>query len=196
MKMTKSEAGKLGAEKTILKFKIISEEKKVSYLNNPNLCTCCNSPIAYEKRNNKFCSQSCSASFNNSARGRKTSSCLNCGKEIGEGGKYCSRICQNEFETKEKLEVWNTTGKLSQAAIRFIREKFENKCSCCGISEWNKKPITLELEHIDGNSDNNQEINLTILCPNCHSQTPTYKAKNKGNGRHSRKLRYRAGKSF
>ena len=58
------------------------------------------------------------------------------------------------------------------------------------------KSIVLELEHIDGNSDNNTEENLTILCPNCHSQTLTYKNRNKGNGRHNRRMRYHEGKSF
>jgi predicted HNH restriction endonuclease len=45
------------------------------------------------------------------------------------------------------------------------------------------------LEHIDGNAYNNSESNLSLLCPNCHSQTPTYKAKNKGNGRVERRER-------
>ena len=67
---------------------------------------------------------------------------------------------------------------------------------CCGITEWNNKKIVLELEHKDGNSENNDLVNLELLCPNCHSQTPTYKAKNKGKGRHSRRERYKDGKSY
>lgn len=47
--------------------------------------------------------------------------------------------------------------------------------------------IPLEVEHIDGNYQNNTEDNLTILCPNCHSLTPTYKGANKGHGRKDRK---------
>lgn len=50
-------------------------------------------------------------------------------------------------------------------------------CENCGISNWCNKPITLELEHIDGNNKNNRLENLKILCPNCHSQTPTYRRK-------------------
>lgn len=45
---------------------------------------------------------------------------------------------------------------------------------------WNTKPLCLQLEHIDGNSDNNKLNNLQLLCPNCHSQTPTWGAKNIG----------------
>lgn len=54
----------------------------------------------------------------------------------------------------------------------------ENKCECCGITEWNNKPINFELHHIDGNRSNNSLSNLQILCPNCHSQTDNFRAKN------------------
>lgn len=53
----------------------------------------------------------------------------------------------------------------------------ENKCSICGIMSWNDKPISLELDHIDGNSHNHKLDNLRILCPNCHSQTDTFRFK-------------------
>lgn len=54
------------------------------------------------------------------------------------------------------------------------------QCSECGIENmWNKKPILLELDHINGISNDNRKDNLRWLCPNCHSQTETYKGKNK-----------------
>lgn len=56
----------------------------------------------------------------------------------------------------------------------------ENKCECCGISEWNGKLIECALHHKDGNKHNNKLDNLIILCPNCHSQTDNFTAKNKG----------------
>lgn len=55
-------------------------------------------------------------------------------------------------------------------------------CEICGISEWNGNPLTLELHHKDGNHHNNKYKNLEILCPNCHSQTSTFRFKNKGKG--------------
>jgi len=64
--------------------------------------------------------------------------------------------------------------KLLQAGI------FEHKCYNCGLDEWLGKPIPLELEHIDGVRDNNILSNLTLLCPNCHAQTDTYRGKNIG----------------
>lgn len=65
---------------------------------------------------------------------------------------------------------------------RLIEEGIKQPfCEICGISEWNGKRITLDLHHIDGNSKNHNINNLLILCPNCHSQTETYKSKNTRN---------------
>lgn len=55
-------------------------------------------------------------------------------------------------------------------------------CESCGISSWLDKPIVLELDHIDGDHKNNDKSNLRLLCPNCHSQTPTWRGRNKNNG--------------
>ena len=63
--------------------------------------------------------------------------------------------------------------------LRLIRENyFEHKCYKCGITEWNGQPAPIELEHINGDRYDNRIENLTILCPNCHAQTETYRAKN------------------
>lgn len=53
------------------------------------------------------------------------------------------------------------------------------KCDVCGITEWNNKQIILQLDHINGNNTDNRIENLKLLCPNCHSQTPTFSGKNK-----------------
>lgn len=123
--------------------------------------------------------------------------CLNCNQEIKtRGKKYCSNECQLEYQYKEYIKRWKNgqesglKGKyqLSNYIVRYIKEKYNNQCSCCGWHEINpstgKSP--LEIEHIDGDFSNNKEENLTLLCPNCHSLTPTYKALNKGNGRKER----------
>ena len=53
-----------------------------------------------------------------------------------------------------------------------------HKCECCGLSEWNELPITLQAHHIDGDRTNNVLDNLSLLCPNCHSQTDNFGSKN------------------
>ncbi len=59
--------------------------------------------------------------------------------------------------------------------LRLIQERyFDHRCYKCSNTEWNDQPIPLELEHLDGNHDNNSLSNLTLLCPNCHAQTKTY----------------------
>lgn len=63
---------------------------------------------------------------------------------------------------------------------RLILEEQEYRCNHCGITDWNNKPIVLELEHKDGNNKNNKRENLECICPNCHSQTDTFRGKNIG----------------
>lgn len=133
--------------------------------------------------------------------------CLCCGKILlKSGAKYCSYRCQQRYKQNEYIERWlsgeivdTTRGSTVSKRIRnYLFEKHNCKCSRCGWGEIN--PITgkspLEVEHIDGNSENNNPDNLTLLCPNCHSLTPTYKALNKGKGRHQRMKRYKEGKSY
>lgn len=119
----------------------------------------------------------------------KTYNCLNCGTEVKKGytkaNKYCGNKCQLEYQNKVKLEEWfngsysNKKGIPPKVAQDWIREQQEGKCLHCGISDWNGKPITLQFDHIDGNRANNTPENIRMLCPNCHSQTPTYGVKGK-----------------
>lgn len=96
-------------------------------------------------------------------------------------------------ETKQKLKKIQTEISKSKLEFKIKNTRFEhlsknlrkkivlneqnNKC-LCGINEWNGKRLTLQLDHIDGNRNNNQRTNLRILCPNCHSITETYSGKN------------------
>lgn len=166
-----------------------------------NCCIFCNKEVP---KNNKFCNHTCSASFNNKKRGCKRV-CHFCENEILEkrkSVKYCSHKCQFDFQYNEFIISWKNgvisggqPWKVSNYIRRYLTEKYKNKCSVveCGWSEIN--PITgrvpLQIDHIDGNSNNNIEENLRLLCPNCHSLTPTYGNLNKGNGRKYRRDRYK-----
>lgn len=79
-----------------------------------------------------------------------------------------------------KANPFETWGRKLQ--LQEIREQQNNSCLFCGISEWRGQFITLELDHIDGNSSNNVRENLRLLCPNCHSQTDTWRGRNINSG--------------
>lgn len=146
-----------------------------------------------------YCSHSCATTETNKKR-KTIKYCLNCGQKIDAYGtkqKYCNHICQKEYQYKKYIERWKDgkengrSGKLgtSKHLRRYLFEKYNSKCSKCGWSEKNQYTgnIPLNIEHIDGNWMNNKEENLDLLCPNCHSLTPTYGGLNKGNGRKDRK---------
>lgn len=114
--------------------------------------------------------------------------CLHCSKENKYGANKTNKFCNN---TCQQLHIWETITKpavergectsASRAPKRYIIEVCGEICAECQTGpEWNGKPLTLELDHIDGNSDNNLPSNLRLLCPNCHSQTDTHGSKGQG----------------
>lgn len=147
----------------------------------------------------KFCNQTCSAIYNNILRGTTNppKKCIGCNNPLNSrrAQKYCSTRCQKAHQKQTNLNDPNYKWS-SATRKKWLIELYGVKCSKCGLTEWNGQLIPIELEHIDGNSNNNNEENVCLLCPNCHAQTPTYKARNKGNGRHFRRERYRQGLSY
>ena len=129
--------------------------------------------------------------------------CLKCGiRLIRWQIKYCSNKCQSNNQYEKYIEQWKkklvdgnrgvSTRNISRYLRRYLIEKFGEKCTQC---TWNKRHtlnghVPLEIDHIDGNSENNTESNLRLLCPNCHSLTSNFRNFNKGNGRTWRKTKY------
>ena len=135
----------------------------------------------------KFCSRSCA----NSRVWPKSEmfACIHCKKESivkkNQRNIYCSNKCQGQYqwvnETVPKIERGELTHNQVKSLKKYLKETREEKCSECSLGpEWNKKPLTLQLDHIDGDSDNNFPDNLRLLCPNCHTQTETFGSKGLG----------------
>lgn len=79
----------------------------------------------------------------------------------------------------EEYLVNESTIKSNELKKYLLDDKiFEYKCYKCNLTTWNNLPIPLELEHINGVHSDNRLENLTLLCPNCHAQTETYRGKN------------------
>lgn len=129
--------------------------------------------------------------------------CLACNEElVARNGKYCNNTCQKDKEHRTYIEQWKcglktgtrgiSTGNFSGHIVRYMFDKYSSRCSLCGWNRVNRTTgkIPLEIDHIDGNSDNNTEDNLVLLCPNCHSLTNTYKNLNNGHGRRWRNQKY------
>ena len=101
------------------------------------------------------------------------------------------------------MSEWLETGVASLAGSRhhyvkrYILVEQDGVCALCGIAqEWRGVPLVFVLDHVDGDSENNRRENLRLVCPNCDSQLPTYKSRNRGRGRHSRRQWYAEGKSY
>lgn len=131
--------------------------------------------------------------------------CLGCGAGITKRHQlaYCSNACQRARERAVKIATWLATGDVNVigSSRHFVRlhllEAQQGRCAICRqAAEWNGLPLTLVLDHVDGDATNNRRANLRLVCPNCDSQLPTYKSRNRGRGRHARRQRYANGQSY
>lgn len=129
--------------------------------------------------------------------------CLACASKLKSyQSKYCSNLCQKNYEHEAYIRAWKAAGRLGESNVhtknisrhilRYLLEKYHNRCSRCGWAELHPQTgrAPLEVDHIDGNHGNNKEENLRILCPNCHSLTINYRNLNKGKGRLWRREKY------
>lgn len=178
-------------------------------------CKNCNkefnkSPARIRRHPNHFCSLICSSDFSigkkknyptvkpgpkPKVKASDLAKCLNCNNQVKRyNSPTCSPQCGTEYKQKKYIQSWqsgeipggNIYG-ISDYVRRYLFDKYNNQCSKCGWAEVNpiSNKIPLEVEHIDGNWENCKENNLTVLCPNCHSLTSTYRSLNNGKGRYT-----------
>lgn len=126
--------------------------------------------------------------------------CLACSKALNRRQfKYCSNKCQHAQQYESYIAAWklgnedgncgDKTKVLSRHLRKYLITKNNEKCSQCGWCQRHNSTgfVPLEIDHIDGNAQNNLESNLRLLCPNCHSLTPHFRNLNRGHGRSWRK---------
>lgn len=156
------------------------------------LCKECGKPLVGNKRN-KFCNHTCAAFYNNRNRPILHGTCPQCDKRLPKDRSiFCSTKCRQD----NLLDNWikgaslsNEWGTVPSIIREYLLTEVDNRCPSCG---WNEvHPISgkvpLEIDHIDGDSSNNSKENLRVLCPNCHSLTPTFRRRNSKPGRKRKK---------
>jgi hypothetical protein len=140
----------------------------------------CDNDATYELKNGKWCCKphysSCPVSK------KKNSDAIKLGISEQRVIPHTERYKNASDDSKKRMN-WNK-GKFTNTLFEYrgkgnhrgalIKER-GHKCEVCNNTKWNGKSITLELEHIDGDKLNNVKDNLKLLCPNCHSQTSTWR---------------------
>lgn len=160
-------------------------------------CKYCNEneAIKYSKYSNgEFCSKKCAKGYSTKNKRKEINEKVS---EKLKGTVVTATRIKNPW-TDEQLDTWKQkiqetyNNKILDADFnslsfgrlrkRVILEQ-KSKCNNCGLDEWLGEPLTLELEHKDGNNKNNKRENLEAICPNCHSLTKTWRGRNKNSKR-------------
>ena len=145
----------------------------------------CLQEAKYQLKNGKWC---CSDKFNKCPNTRlKNSNGVK--RAYKNGNKKCTFTFEQRGWRKNtpSLDDKDIFTEKCHRSLCYIRSRFkqikEYKCSCCNLTKWNNKTIVLEMYHINGERLDCRVENLRWLCPNCHSQTKTYKGGNRGKGK-------------
>ncbi len=132
----------------------------------------------------RFCSRQCanSRSFSEESKQKKSEAAKLYIEKAGtpqrtvskETAKRAAEKRRHTFQEKYDALPWEKLAPKGEAVKRRILVEQNSVCSICGLNTWMEKPLILQLDHIDGNNENNQRSNLRMICPNCHSQTETF----------------------
>ena len=101
------------------------------------------------------------------------------------GGAWSDAVTRGDIDPRPRAEALESIFVLGPRRNRYhLKRRLLDAglkkplCEECGIDRWRNGPLSLEPHHINGNPRDNRLINLALLCPNCHSQTPTWGGRN------------------
>ena len=145
------------------------------------LCNKCNTP---HLKTGKFCCSACanSRSWTDEQKQQRSEQLkLTFSKVSKESlveralkGSAAKRITTQKRLLESDIELLGHDARRKRVLI-----EQDYKCNKCMLTTWLDAPISLELDHKDGNKKNNKRENLECLCPNCHAQTPTWRGRNR-----------------
>lgn len=120
-------------------------------------CPTCNKYFTVTKKRKKFCSKNCNMSYRHNEHI----------KQIEQYGSF---------------SINNSVSPNLRTIRKYLINKSDNICHICKLNadNWNDKPLTLIIDHINGDASDWTINNVRLICPNCDSQTSTYKGRNKG----------------
>jgi len=170
---------------------------KVIFYNLIMKCEKCNQEIEVKYGSGRFCSKVCAKSFSTSQnrsdiservsqklKGRPLTHAVKGWSNVDPEVKKLAIAKGIETNRRIRLEKYERSSweelPLPEKRRRILSDQ-NGCCLFCNINEWQGKNIVLALDHIDGNNKNNARENLRFLCPNCHSQTPTWGFKKRQN---------------
>jgi hypothetical protein len=149
-------------------------------------CIKCNNEHDGSFGSGKYCSRACANSRVRTAEVKKKISIGVKKNQYWNDDEWKAKIVEANKSPEKAAKVketWKSKRDYDTAHIwsikKWIKEERGNKCEECGITEWMGKPISMEVDHIDGDTTNNDISNLKVLCPNCHSLTPTWRRRKK-----------------
>lgn len=135
------------------------------------------------KLRTRFCSLSCAAKFNNARKIKRASPKMSRSRAITVSVRRQNWLAAWLAGTIPMEETYGGIFNQPSSMIRrYLIEKNGECCHKCGWREVNHKTgkVPVQLNHIDGDSTNNSPSNVELLCPNCHSLTPTFGCHGKG----------------
>lgn len=144
----------------------------------------CSNPV-YKRssQKNKYCSNDCRATNFILKDEVVCPQCNQKFKRTNSRQVHCSRTCSNQGRKGVKYGKGRPSCKVSR--VRTLKQALIDlsgeKCSWCAQGPvWNGLPLTLQVDHINGDNTDDRLENLRILCPNCHTQTDTWGGRNSG----------------